>query len=179
MHSFYRVAWNVLFTIFYPFITLFSLLFIGLVNVVSWISRQLATPHTEPGVEASPLLDWTPYLELPSATLSRKAVHEVQFGPMVYRLRSNPAVAGIQEGYWGDFAQSIGQGVLLQRWPSIAEHELERFELVYFSPASGRLDVLGEMPTFFWEADAQPDGSVRIYWNERSKSRTLRPEELA
>jgi hypothetical protein len=179
MQSFYKVAWQVLFAIFYPFITLFSLLFIGLVNVISWISRLLASPNTEPDVDALQAADWAPFIDFKGGSISGKAVHEVQFGPLVYRLRARPANAAIQEGYWGDFAQQVAGGVLLQRWPSISEHELERFELVYFDPASQQLQVLCEMPTFYWETAKEADGSLVVYWNDRRESYTVALQQLA
>lgn len=179
MQTFYRVTWQVLFIIFYPFITLFSILFIGLVNVISWISRLFASSKTEPELEAALSPDWAPFAEHAGLSLSRKPVREIQFGPLVYRLRATPASAAIQEGYWGDFMVPFGGGVLLQHWPSIAEHELERFELVYYEAGADAPKVLAEIPSFYWEARQLEEGSVVISWNEGADSFTVQPERVA
>lgn len=172
MSTFYRKAWQVLFVLFYPFITLFSLLFIGLVSVISAISRLFAKPaYAEEAEDTTG--GWQPFTSHHGLYLSRKAVHEVQFGPVLYHFRSSPALADLQQSYWSDFAVPMGEGFILQRWPSIAEHELEQFELVYVRPGLEKPLVLATMPTFYWEVKEHDHDSVEVRWKEDQQEKHL------
>lgn len=177
MSTFYRKAWQVLFVLFYPFITLFSLLFIGLVSVVSAISRLIAKPAEENSGDESSGKEWHAFTHHHGLYLSRKPVHEVQFGPVLYNFRSTPGIPFLTESYWSDFAVPVGEGFLLQRWPSIAEHELETFELVYVRPGLASPVVLATMPTFYWEVVTHSHEDVEIRWKEEQQEKALRIDE--
>lgn len=174
MNTFYKRAWQVLFIICYPFITLFSLLFIGLVSLISAVSRLFAGRQEEQAPQVSGSQDgWQSFVQHHGFFLSRKAVHEVQFGPILYHFRSNPPQPAIQDAFWSDFNVSIGEGFLLQRWPSIAEHELEHFELVYVRPGLEEPLVLHTMPTFYWQTHEISHEQVEIRWNDEGEEKTL------
>lgn len=175
MNTFYKVAWQVMFVIFYPFITLFSLLFIGMLSIVSAISGLFTRSETAGEAEDAEAakLNWEPFMQHHGLYLSRKAVHEVQFGPVLYQIRSNPSLPYLQQAYWSDFIVPIGEGFLLQRWPSIAEHELERFELVYVRPGLQEPYVLQVMPTFYWQSHEHTHECVEISWNEQQERKSL------
>jgi hypothetical protein len=173
MSTFYRKAWQVLFVIFYPFITLFSLLFIGLVSVISAISRMVAPAAAQTEVAESKADGWQPFTSHHGLYLSRKAVHEVQFGPVLYHYRTSPAIEGMQHSYWSDFAVPMGDGFILQRWPTIAEHELEQFELVYVRPGLESPLVIATMPTFYWEVEEHDHDRVEVIWKENQQEKRL------
>lgn len=179
MNAFYKRAWQVLFIIFYPFITLFSLLFIGLVSVISAVSRVFASREVEEQAQEvnSGTAEWQSFVQHHGFFLSRKPVHEVQFGPILYHFKANPPQAGIQAAYWSEFNVAIGEGFLLQRWPSIAEHELEHFELVYVRPGLDEPLVLCTMPTFYWQTRELSHEQVEIRWNEDEHEKTLLIDE--
>lgn len=179
MNTFYRKAWQVLFILFYPFITLFSLLFIGLVSLISAVSRLFAGRSDEQTAEGQAETDggWKPFMQHHGFYISRKPVHEVQFGPILYHFRANPPQEAIQEAYWSDFIVPIGEGFLMQRWPSIAEHELEHFELVYVRPGLKVPVVLNVMPTFYWQIREISHEQVEILWNEEEQERVLLIDE--
>ena len=179
MNTFYKRAWQVLFIIFYPFITLFSLLFIGLVSFISVVSRIFAGRSKEQAAEGQAEADggWKPFMQHHGFYLSRKPVHEVQFGPILYQFKSNPPQAAIEQAYWSDFIVPIGEGFLLQRWPSIAEHELEQFELVYVRPGMEKPIVLSVMSTFYWQTREISHEQVEIMWNEEERKRVLLVDE--
>ena len=177
MNAFYKKAWNVLFLLLYPFITLFSLLFIGVLTVVSALSR-LFTKSVGQGEETTTTESgWQPFMHHHGLYLSRKAVHEVQFGPVLYHFNTNPPIASLEGAYWSDFIVPIGEGFLLQRWPSIAEHELETFELVYIRPGLEEPFVLTTMPTFYWQTREISHEQVEIKWNEREEEQSLMIDE--
>lgn len=172
MQMFYKKAWQVLFTIFYPFITLFSLLFIGLVSLISAVSRLITSPlekKEEQEVAVSP--DWHVFAEAHGLALRRLPVHEVQFGPLIYKLQSTPAIEALESSYWSDFVVPAGNGFLLQRWPSIEEHELEYFELVFVKAGSQTPVLLHTMPTFYWQVQPTADGGITLIWNEKEEKR--------
>lgn len=174
MSTFYKRAWEVLFILLYPFITLFSLLFIGLVSVISFISGLFSgKPAAQADDGNGNTIDWQPFVQHHGLFLSRKPVHQVQFGPLLYHFKSNPAIPGLDLSYWSDFQVPIGEGFLLQRWPSIAEHELETFELVYVRPGLEAPVVLHTMPGFFWQVQEHSHEEIDIIWTEDEEQKRV------
>ncbi len=167
MNTFYKRAWEILFILFYPFITLFSLLFIGLVSLISALSRLFTSkPATQAETTEEEGVEWKPFVQHHGVFLSRKPVHQVQFGPVLYHFKANHNIPGLEHSFWSDFQVPIGEGFLLQRWPSIAEHELEQFELVYVRPGLDAPVVVQSMPTFYWQVQEHSHEEVDIIWTE-------------
>lgn len=174
MSTFYKRAWEVLFILFYPFITLFSLLFIGLVSVISFISGLFTSkPAAQSNASEADITEWQPFVQHHGLFLSRRAVHQVQFGPLLYHFKTNPPIPGLETSYWSDFQVPIGEGFLLQRWPSIAEHELESFELVYVRPGLEAPVVLQTMPGFFWQLQEHSHEAIDITWTEDEEEKRI------
>ncbi|MGB3851326.1 MAG: hypothetical protein WA958_15250, partial [Tunicatimonas sp.] len=85
--SFFRVAWNVLFTLFYPILVVFSLLFVGVVYLfsgISWLLSWLLPRRRETASEETAFARWEAWVTLPELTIERILIDEIMFGPAYY-----------------------------------------------------------------------------------------------
>ena len=166
--SFLQVAWDVLFTLFYPILIVFSLLFVGVVYLfsgISWLLSWLLPRRRETASEATAVARWELWVDLPKVTIERILIDEIMFGPVYYQLRTLPAYEMIAVPYFGDFHYECFGGVLLQRWNTVVPRELPDFDLLFFNGDRGQLHYLETIRAFTWQAEQTPSG-VRLTWQE-------------
>ena len=169
--SFLQVAWDVLFTLFYPILIVFSLLFVGVVYLFSGISWLLSwfLPRRRGAVpEEATVARWEPWVSLSKVTIERILVDEIMFGPAYYQLRTLPAYEMIAAPYFGDFHYECFGGVLLQRWNTVVPRELPDFDLLFFNGETGQLYYLETVKAFGWKVNEAPEG-LRLVWEENEQ----------
>ncbi len=167
MKNLYKIVWRIIFILFYPIITAFSLLFTGLIMVFSGLSKWLA--HFSGAKEqelkqAGQVQEWKPFLQLEDVKLTNRKEDEVLFGPTYYKLQSAPRFPELDKYFWGQFHFPCFGGTLLQKWNSVKEHELNAFDLVYLDPVRKQLKKLGTLPTYEWKVRQLDAESVLIEW---------------
>ncbi len=173
--SFLQVAWDVLFTLFYPILIVFSLLFVGVVYLfsgISWLLSWLLPRRRETTSVETAVARWEPWIDLPRVTIERILIDEIMFGPAYYQLRTLPAHEIIAVPYFGDFHYECFGGVLLQRWNTVVPRELPDFDLLFFNGDTGRLHYLETIRAFTWKGEKVPDG-VLLKWQENDQSGEL------
>ncbi len=173
--SFFRVAWNVLFTLFYPILVVFSLLFVGVVYLfsgISWLLSWLLPRRRETASEETAVARWEAWVTLPELSIERILIDEIMFGPAYYQLRTLPANEMIATPYFGDFHYVCFGGVLLQRWNSVVPRELPDFDLLFFNGNTGKLHYLETIRAFTWRVEDTLEG-IRLGWQENDQSGEL------
>ena len=94
--SFLQILWNIVFTLFYPILIAFSLLFVGMVWIFSMLSGLISKLWPQAKKEAAPAQPtWQSWVVAPSFKLDRLWIDEVMFGPAYYRLK----MAGAYNGF--------------------------------------------------------------------------------
>ena len=169
--SFLQVAWDVLFTLCYPILIAFSLLFVGVVYLfsgISWLLSWLLPRRRETASEETTVARWKSWIFLPEITIERILVDEIMFGPAYYQLRTLPAHEMIATPYFGDFHYECFGGVLLQRWNTVVPRELPDFDLLFFNGNTGRLHYLETIRAFTWKVEKTLDG-VLLKWQENEQ----------
>lgn len=165
------MAWDVMFTLFYPILIVFSLLFVGVVYLfsgISWLlSWLLPRRKDSPTNEATPP-QWEPWITIGKTSIERIWAGEIMFGPAYYQLRTLPAYEAIAIPYFGDFCYECFEGVLLQRWNTVIPRELPDFDLLFFNGNTGQLHYLETIKAFTWKVNETPSG-VRLAWQENKQ----------
>lgn len=159
-----KFLWNVLFVVFYPLITTFSLLFVGLIYVFSGFSKLVSriSASTE-GIEIKKP-EWQPFVQCGKYELDRIYVDEIMFGPAYYNFRANPEAPSLKGKLFGDFKFPFGPGMLLQQWNSTNVKEVPDFQLVFFNEETGSLTELRQIKSFSWNLQETKEGEVTIKW---------------
>ena len=160
-----------LFTLFYPILIAFSLLFVGVVYLfsgISWLLSWLLPRRRETASEETTVARWEPWISLPEITIERILIDEIMFGPAYYQLRTLPAHEMIATPYFGDFHHECFGGVLLQRWNTVVPRELPDFDLLFFNGDTGRLHHLETIRAFTWKVEKTLDG-VLLKWQENEQ----------
>ncbi len=163
--TFLQIVWDIVFIFFYPIITTFALLFVGLVFIVSSLSRLLSrlTPSKETVVEVKKP-EWEPLTTCASFDVERLWVDEIMFGPAYYQLRTKPAMQSVASLYFGDFHVSCFGGLLLQKWNTTVPKELPDFDLVFLDGQTGELQTLKTIKAFNWNAEVLEEDKVLVKW---------------
>lgn len=176
--------WTGLFTLFYPIIMAFSLLFVGVVWVFSTISWGLSwlilkiRPQQEEE-EASPEApSWQSFFSAGNFRIERLLKEEIMFGPAYYRLRavSNDTPSNIEsfaKGFFGDFKYPCFDGVLLQKFNTVIPRELPDFDLVFLNLKTGQLKYIETIKSFSWRVEEQGRGVI-ISWQDGKEPFELR-----
>lgn len=163
--TFLGIIWNILFVFFYPIITTFALLFVGLVFVFSSISRLLSriSPSKETVIEMKKP-EWEPFASCETFEVERLLVDEIMFGPAYYRLSTKPEVASVKPFYFGEFKFACFGGLLLQKWNTTEAKDLPDFDLVFLHGDTGALHTIGNIKAFSWKAESVDDDTVVLKW---------------
>lgn len=177
--GFFQVLWDVVFTLFYPILVAFSLLFVGAVylfSAISWLLSRLLPRRQEakPPEDATPV--WEPWVTSDDLSIERILVDEIMFGPAYYQLRTLPASASVSTHYFGNFYHHCFGGVLLQKWNTVVPKELPDFDLLFFNGQTGELRYLETIKAFGWQAETSPQ-EVTLRWQDDRSRGTLRLTE--
>lgn len=160
-----KFIWNILFVVFYPLITTFSLLFVGILYVFSvfstWVSR--ISTSVDKGIEIKKPT-WTDFINVGNYRLEKLYVDEIMFGPAYYKFRTTPAITALENKLFGDFKHPFASGFLLQQWNTINVKEIPDFQLVYFDCHAGTLKDITQIKSFSWTVSEEKEGEVTIKW---------------
>lgn len=169
--TFLQRLWDVVFTIFYPILIVFSLLFVGVVylfSTISWLLSWLLPRPKEDSTTAASPATWQPWVTTPTVTIERILVDEIMFGPSYYQLRTLPSSEAIGTHYFGAFYHACFGGVLLQKWNTVVPKELPDFDLLFFNGETAQLHYLDTIKAFAWEVAEIPEGIV-LRWQENDE----------
>lgn len=160
-----RFVWNVLFVLFYPLITTFSLLFVGVLYVFSLLSKLISrvSASADKGIELTKP-EWESFAQIESHNFEKLFVDEIMFGPAYYSLRSFPASDSLKDKLFGDFFHPFASGALLQQWNTINVTEIPDFQLVYFDLATGKLTDVARIKSFSWSISDETDDALTLKW---------------
>lgn len=169
--TFLQVLWDIVFTIFYPILIVFSLLFVGVVylfSAISWLLSWLLPRRKEETSEPLPAATWESWIVTDTLNIERIMVEEIMFGPAYYQLRTLPSADTLDNRYFGDFHHLCFGGVLLQKWNTVVPKELPDFDLLFFSGTTRQLYYLKTIKAFTWHAAETPEG-VTLQWEENGQ----------
>lgn len=163
--SFLQIVWDIVFVFFYPIITTFSLLFVGVIYVLSALSSLLSRISTskETVIEIKKPT-WEPFATCETFKVEKLLVDEIMFGPAYYKLRTQPAIQSVKPFYFGEFKFSCFGGLLLQKWNTTVPKELPDFDLVFLNGEADELHTIGTIKAFSWNAEAVDDDIVLLKW---------------
>jgi hypothetical protein len=177
--SFLQIAWDVLFTLFYPILIVFSLLFVGVVYLfsgISWLLSWLLPRREETEADRAVAPQWEPWITTGKIRIERIWAGEIMFGPAYYQLRTLPACEMIATPYFGDFHYECFGGVLLQRWNTVVPRELPDFDLLFFNGDTGQLHYIDTIKAFAWRVEDTLEG-IRLAWQENEQQGEVRLTE--
>lgn len=160
-----KILWNFLFVIFYPIITTFSLLFMGVIWFFSTISKVLR--RIERGKNSLIELkkpDWEPLTTVGGCRIEKLFVDNILFGPTYYKFRSEPVIDAFADSFYGDFTYKCFDGILLQKWNSTTYKDLPDFTLVYLDARTGKITDIEKIKSFSWVAKQVNENEVIIKW---------------
>lgn len=163
--SFWNILWNIVFVFFYPIITTFAILFVGVIYVFSSISQLLSRVSTskETIIEIKKPV-WKPFANTETLAVEQILVDEIMFGPAYYRLRTQPATEAVTKDYYGEFKLACFGGLLLQRWNTTIPKDLPDFDLVFLHGQTGEVQTLQTIKAFTWNAEAVDEDTVLLKW---------------
>ena len=162
-------VWTAFFTLLYPFILLFSLLFIGVVHLFSLLSRLVSTLIPSRQVEeATDTPSWNTFAQIGNLNIESKFIDEVMFGPAYYRLKANKAIQEFSDHYFGDFQLPFQDGILLQKWHDVANEQLPDFDLVFLNAKTGTLHHLKTIKSFSWRVEQEKD-KIILWFDEKKE----------
>ncbi len=164
--SFLQIVWDIVFICFYPILTTFALLFVGLVYVFSFISGLLSrlVPSKETGVELKKP-DWEPFATCTHFDVEHKLIDEIMFGPAYYQIRTKPAPATAPSDVFGDFMFECFGGVLLQKWNTTVPKELPDFDLVFLDGETATIKKIATLKAFSWNPQQLNEDAVQLKWS--------------
>ncbi len=169
--TFLQRLWDVAFTVFYPILIVFSLLFVGVVylfSTISWLlSWLLPRPKENATTDTVPAV-WQPWVTTSAVSIERILIDEIMFGPSYYQLRTMPSSESISTHYFGDFHHECFGGVLLQKWNTTVPKELPNFDLLFFNGETAQLHYLDTIQAFAWEVEETPEG-ILLRWQENDE----------
>ena len=180
--TFLQVVWDIVFTIFYPILIVFSLLFVGVVylfSAISWLLSWLLPRKREEETTEASAATWVPWITTGTVSIERILVDEIMFGPSYYQLRTLPSSEPMGTHYFGDFHYECFGGVLLQKWNTVIPKELPDFDLLFFNGETRQLHYLGTIKAFTWQAE-KSDAGVVLHWEENDEkgTRTLTEDQV-
>lgn len=179
MKSFFVYLWRFVFVLLYPFITVFSLLFTGIIMVLSSLSSFVARFSDDEKKEEKQKREWEAFFSLETLQLRKRKVDEVMFGPAYFQLKASPHLPELRKHIWGHFHFRCFDGALLQKWHSVKEHELEAFDLMYLNPVKRELKKLCTLPTYEWEVRKLDSGQVLIKWFNGKEQLIIKAADLS
>ncbi len=166
--------WTGAFTLMYPFILLFSLAFIGIIHVLSLLSRLISliipVKREDDRTEQTP--SWSPFARVGEIKIESKFVDEVMFGPSYYQLKANKAIKEFSDHYFGDFQLPFQDGILLQKWHDITNKEIPDFDLVFLNAKTGTLHHLQTINSFTWKIEQEKD-KIILWLGEKKEEGKL------
>lgn len=164
-NSVVKFLWNVLFVIFYPLITTFSLVFVGVLYVFSGLSKLISkiSANTETGIEIKKPV-WKHFTTSGKYKIESLFVDEIMFGPAYYKFRTSPAISDFENRLFGDFKHPFGQGLLLQQWNTTNVKDVPDFQLVFFNNETGTIKSLHQIKSFSWNLVTDKEDEVVIKW---------------
>ena len=171
--TFLQVVWDILFTIFYPILIVFSLLFVGVVylfSAISWLLSWLLPRKKEETRPPTPT--WESWITTATVSIERILTDEIMFGPSYYQLRTLPASEALNHHYFGDFHHECFGGVLLQKWNTVIPKELPDFDLLFFNGETRQLHYLDTIKAFAWHAE-KTGNAVTLQWEKDNQPGTL------
>jgi len=173
--------WTGIFSVFYPIIMAFSLLFVGVVWVFSTLSWMLTSlvrkvfgkeeKESNPRTTAP---SWQSFFKSDHLRIERLLKEEIMFGPAYYKLRAIPNNAeALAKDFFGDFKYPCFDGVLLQRFNTVIPKELPDFDLVFFNPKTGQLKYVETIKSFSWNIEETGRGII-VTWQDGEEQYELR-----
>ena len=174
--TFLQIVWDIVFTIFYPILIVFSLLFVGVVylfSAISWLlSWLLPRKSEEETTPETPAPVWEPWITVGDVSIERMLTDEIMFGPSYYQLRTLPPVASMNHHHFGDFHHECFGGVLLQKWNTVIPKELPDFDVLFFNAETKQLHYLDTIKAFTWRIEETTEG-INLHWEESDEKGTL------
>lgn len=160
-----KFVWNALFVLFYPLITTFSLLFVGVLYIFSLLSKLISriSASVDKGIELKKP-EWESFAQVEGHSFEKLFVDEIMFGPAYYKLRSSPPNSALEGKLFGDFFHPFASGVLLQQWNTVNVVEIPDFQLVYFDSVTGRLIDIARIKSFSWNISEETEESLTLKW---------------
>ena len=152
----------------YPFLTAFSLLFVGLLLFFSGLSNLLSKLYISKGDAAKEEKvkqpEWKPLAQAGKYSIKKLYIDEILFGPAYNKLEAVPPVSCFQDQYFGDFSFSCFNGVLLQKWNLTQDKDLPDFTLVYLDGDTGNIKDLEVINSYSWNASQVNESLVVLKW---------------
>jgi len=171
-----NMIWTALFTLMYPFILLFSLACIGVIHLFSLLSRLISMlpiwGKAEEDTKESSGSNWSPFANIGSLTLESRFEDEIMFGPAYYKLKANKAIKNLSEHYFGSFQFTCHDGILLQKWNTLAPKQLPDFDLVFLNAKTGTLHHLKTIKSFSWKVEQEAD-KIILWFDEKKEEGKL------
>ena len=178
--KFLNYLWTGIFSVFYPIIMAFSLLFVGLVWVFSTLSWLLTSlyykifPGQGKAADKPVAPNWQSFFSTDNFQLERLLKEEIMFGPAYYKLRALPNnVESLAKGFFGDFKYPSFAGVLLQIFNTIIPKELPDFDLVFLNLKTGQLKYIETIKSFSWSVEESGRGII-VRWQDEGETFELR-----
>ena len=173
--------WTGIFSVFYPIIMVFSLLFVGVVWVFSTLSWMLTSlvrkifPNVGKEVAPRPTAPrWQSFFKSDNLRIERLLKEEIMFGPAYYKLRAIPDNAeALAKDFFGDFKYPCFDGVLLQKFNTVIPKELPDFDLVFLNLKTGQLKYVETIKSFSWNVEESGRGIV-VSWQDGEEQHELR-----
>ncbi|MGB3588570.1 MAG: hypothetical protein WBA23_18630 [Tunicatimonas sp.] len=173
--------WTGIFSVFYPIIMVFSLLFVGVVWVFSTLSWMLTSlvrkifPNVGKEVAPRPTASrWQSFFKSDNLRIERLLKEEIMFGPAYYKLRAIPDNAeALAKDFFGDFKYPCFDGVLLQKFNTVIPKELPDFDLVFLNLKTGQLKYVETIKSFSWNVEESGRGIV-VSWQDGEEQHELR-----
>ncbi|MGD1890030.1 MAG: hypothetical protein ACFB15_05440 [Cyclobacteriaceae bacterium] len=172
--------WTGIFSVFYPIIMAFSLMFVGLVwvfSTLSWLLTSLVRKLRPGKGEVTPrpaTPNWQSFLKGDHLRVERKLKEEIMFGPAYYKLRAIPNnVESLAKDFFGDFKYPCFDGVLLQKFNTVVPKELPDFDLVFLNLKTGQLKYIETIKSFSWSVEEYGRGII-VTWQDGEEQHELR-----
>ncbi len=173
--------WTGIFSVFYPIIMAFSLLFVGVVWVFSTLSWMLTSlvrkVFPKVGKEVAPrptAPSWQSFFKSDHLRIERMLKEEIMFGPAYYKLRAIPNNAeALAKDFFGDFKYPCFDGVLLQKFNTVIPKELPDFDLVFLNLKTGQLKYIETIKSFSWNVEESGRG-IMVTWQDEGEQYELR-----
>jgi hypothetical protein len=175
--------WTGLFTLFYPILMAFSLLFVGLIWIfstlswgLSWLITKVRPSREEDSSTHTPR--WQSFFSTDHFRLERLLKEEIMFGPAYYRLRAITNnvphhAEALAKDFFGDFKYPCFDGVLLQKFNTVIPKELPDFDLVFLNLKTGQLKYIETIKSFSWSVEEHGRGII-VTWQDGKEKFELR-----
>ena len=155
-------VWQGFFILLYPFLSLFSLVFTGLVWVLSVISAKITAIGYKPNaavITEKKHINWNIH---EGYTLQLSYLKSIHFGPELYRIVKSPEALNLLNKKVISLWHYSGKNAFyFQVWPNQQEHQLENYELWRISLVDQMAEHCRTFRDFEWQV-SEIEGKVTI-----------------